>query len=251
MRLAQGAFELKTTDLQRTIKVLSSPVRRDILWGIWTNELPVSAILEKLDISGPTLSVHLAALRDAGLVTVRREGTKRWYRARPEAIAGVRRLFDETDKWGSGREHEEQRHAMESLQRVVVVTTEAACSVDDAFRAFTDARIYSAFVRGEVIIEGNQFAANLEIGQVVRGTYLHRCAPSLIIMEWDFDFKDIPLPGELRLAHLIITPNESGGSRLEITQFITSPEQEPYMISAWRYVLGCFAERIESVLAGS
>lgn len=238
-------------DLQRMIKVLSSPVRREILWHIWTAELPVSAILAKLTISGPTLSVHLAELRDTGLVTIRREGTKRWYRARPEAIAGIRRLFDETDKWGSAAEHEEQRHAVGGLQQVVVVTAEAVCSVEDAFRAFTDAKIYGAFVGGDVTIEGDKFAANLEIGQIVRGTYIHTDAPSLIVMEWDFDFEGIPLPGELRRAHLIIMPNASGGCQLEITQFISSPQQEPYMTSAWRYVLGCFTERIEGVLAAS
>jgi DNA-binding transcriptional ArsR family regulator/uncharacterized protein YndB with AHSA1/START domain len=235
-------------DVQRVIKVLGSPIRREILWRIWTTELPVAAILSKLDISGPTLSVHLAALRDAGLVTVRKDGTTRFYRARPEAMIGVRRLLDETDKWRSGRDHAEQKHASGSVQQVVLVATEAPCSVADAFRAFTDAKLYSAFVAGEVTIEDGQFAASLGIGQVVRGTYVHTAPPSLIVMEWDFDFNDIPMPGELRRAHLIITPTASRGCRLEIIQFITNPEQEPYMTSAWRYVLGCFSERIDAVL---
>jgi DNA-binding transcriptional ArsR family regulator/uncharacterized protein YndB with AHSA1/START domain len=235
-------------DVQRIIKVLGSPIRRDILWRIWATELPVAAILAKLDISGPTLSVHLATLRDAGLVTVRKEGTARYYRARPEAMAGVRRLFDETDKWSSAREHDEQKHAQGNLQQVVVVTAEAPCTTDDAFRAFTNAKLYSAVVEGEVVIDDDQFSAALGIGQVVRGTYLYKAPPSLIVMEWDFQFKDVPIPGEMRRAHLIITPTGAGRCRLEITQFIANSEQEPYMTSAWRYVLGCFSERIDSVL---
>jgi DNA-binding transcriptional ArsR family regulator len=239
---------LDTTDIQRVIKVLSSPLRREILWGIWSVELPVAAILARLAIAGPTLSVHLAALRDAGLVSVRKQGTTRYYRARPEALAGVRRLFDETDKWRSARDHHEQKHASGAVQHVAVVTTEAPCSVADAFRAFTDARLYSAFTQGDVSIEEGQFSAALGIGQVVRGTYLYAAPPSLIVMEWDFDFKEVPVPGALRRAHLIITPTHSGGCRLEINQFMTDPDQEPYMVSAWRYVLGCFSERIEAVL---
>lgn len=247
IRLDWG-IDQNAMDLQKVIKVLGSPIRREILWRIWTAELPVAAILARLDISGPTLSVHLAALRDAGLVTVRKEGTTRHYRARPEALAGIRRLFNETDRWGSAQDHEEQKHAWGSAQKVVVVTTEAPCSVEDAFRAFTDAKLYSAFIEGEVTINDGQFSASLGIGQEVRGTYLHTAAPSLIVMEWDFNFKDVPMPGELHRAHLIITPKGSGGCRLEITQFIASSDQEPYMTSAWRYVLGCFSERIEGVL---
>jgi DNA-binding transcriptional ArsR family regulator len=230
------------------MKVLGSPIRREILWRIWQTELPVAAILAKLDISGPTLSVHLAALRDAELVAVRKDGTVHYYRARPEAMAGVRRLFDETDKWGSGQEHPEQEHAAERLQQVVVVTTEAACSVEDAFRAFTDSKLYSAFTQGEVIIDGNQFSATVAMNQVVRGNYLYVAAPSLIVMEWDFDVKDIPVPGQLLRAHLIITPGSEGGCRLEINQFLNNPDQAPYMSAAWRFVLGCFTERIVDVL---
>ena len=35
----------------------------------------------------PAISQHLRVLKEAGLVTERREGTKRLYRARPETIA--------------------------------------------------------------------------------------------------------------------------------------------------------------------
>ena len=38
-------------------------------------------------------------LRNAGLLTERREGTRRLYRARPEGLAGLRRFLD--DMWAS------------------------------------------------------------------------------------------------------------------------------------------------------
>lgn len=239
---------MSAEDVQRAIKVLGSPLRREILWRIWSVELPVAAILAKLDITGPTLSVHLAALRDAGLVTVRKAGTARFYRARPEALADIRRLFNETDRWSSGREHDEQRHAVAELHQVVVVTTEAPCTVEEAFRAFNSAKIYSEFTRGEVTLQEGQFAASLGEGQVVRGSYLFTSAPTLIVMEWDFQFNDVPVPGELRRAHLVLTPKAGGGCRLEVTQFITNSDQAAYMVSAWRFVLGSFSERIEEIL---
>lgn len=239
---------MKQADIQRVIKVLGSPIRREILWRIWQTELPVAAILAKLGISGPTLSVHLAALRDAGLVTLRKEGTAHYYRARPEAMADIRRLLDETDKWGAAQEHPEQRLAAQSLQHVVIVTTEAPCSVEDAFRAFTESRLYSAFTQGDVTIDGSQFSATVAMNHVVRGNYLYVARPSLIVMEWDFDVRDVPVPGQMQRAHLIITPSVQGGCRLEINQFINDPAQEPYMSAAWRFVLGSFSDRIEAVL---
>jgi DNA-binding transcriptional ArsR family regulator len=38
-------------------------------------------------VTRPAISQHLRVLKEAGLVTERREGTKRLYRARPETIA--------------------------------------------------------------------------------------------------------------------------------------------------------------------
>jgi len=43
-------------------------------------ELSVSEIVEKLDLSQPTVSKHLKVLRDHGLVSVREDGQHRYYR---------------------------------------------------------------------------------------------------------------------------------------------------------------------------
>ena len=45
------------------------------------------------------VSQHLTVLRNAGLLTERRDGTRRMYRARPEGLAGLRRFLD--DMWAS------------------------------------------------------------------------------------------------------------------------------------------------------
>jgi len=43
----------------------------------------------------PAVSQHLRVLRDAGLVRVRKDGTRRLYTARPAALEGIVRFFDE------------------------------------------------------------------------------------------------------------------------------------------------------------
>ena len=70
------------TDVQRVLAALASPVRREILWRIWDDELPAGAIAAAFEVSAPTISEHLAVLRDAELVTMTVDGSFRRYRAR-------------------------------------------------------------------------------------------------------------------------------------------------------------------------
>jgi len=51
-------------------------------------------IAAEFTVSWPAVSQHLRVLKDAGLLTERREGTRRLYRARPEGLAGLRAFLD-------------------------------------------------------------------------------------------------------------------------------------------------------------
>ena len=57
-------------------------------------ERTASDIATHFPISRPAVSQHLRALEDAHLVTVRCEGTRRWYRARPEGLAELQRWVE-------------------------------------------------------------------------------------------------------------------------------------------------------------
>lgn len=46
-------------------------------------------------MSRTAISQHLTVLKNAGLLTERRDGTRRLYRARPDGLAGLRALLDE------------------------------------------------------------------------------------------------------------------------------------------------------------
>lgn len=77
------------------LKALAAPRRREILRLVRHDELSSGAIASRFDVTGPAISQHLGVLKDAGLVTERRDGTRRLYRARPEGIADVRRFVEE------------------------------------------------------------------------------------------------------------------------------------------------------------
>jgi DNA-binding transcriptional ArsR family regulator len=57
-------------------------------------ERSAGEIAAEFTVSWPAVSQHLRVLKDAGLLTERREGTRRLYRARPEGLADVRAFLD-------------------------------------------------------------------------------------------------------------------------------------------------------------
>lgn len=69
--------------------MLAEPRRRDILDLLRTGERAVGDLVEQLPLSQPTVSKHLKVLREAGLVEVRQDAQRRWYRLRPEPLAEI------------------------------------------------------------------------------------------------------------------------------------------------------------------
>ena len=62
-------------ELAEIFKILGEPTRVRILQALSVEELCVCDLYSALDLPQPKVSRHLAALRDAGVVAVRREGT--------------------------------------------------------------------------------------------------------------------------------------------------------------------------------
>lgn len=76
-------------------KALVEPHRRQILRLVRDDERTVGQIAEHFDISRPAISQHLRVLEDAALVTIRPDGTRRWYRARPEGFGELRSWIED------------------------------------------------------------------------------------------------------------------------------------------------------------
>jgi DNA-binding transcriptional ArsR family regulator len=68
-------------------KALADETRQKIMNLCCCASLSVNEIVEKLDVSQPTVSHHLAILREAGLVTIREEGKQTFYSLNQERIA--------------------------------------------------------------------------------------------------------------------------------------------------------------------
>jgi len=68
-------------------KAMSDETRQKIMNICCCETLSVNEIVEKLDVSQPTVSHHLAILREAGLVTAREEGKQTFYSLNQERVA--------------------------------------------------------------------------------------------------------------------------------------------------------------------
>ncbi|HWH35799.1 MAG TPA: metalloregulator ArsR/SmtB family transcription factor [Acidimicrobiales bacterium] len=73
-------------------EVLAQPVRRSILDRLRRGEHLVGELAEGLERPQPVISKHLRVLRQAGLVTVRVDGPRRWYGLRVDPL-------EEVDHW--------------------------------------------------------------------------------------------------------------------------------------------------------
>ena len=76
--------------MEAALKAIAEPRRRQILTLVRDEELPAGEIAAHFDVSRPAVSQHLNVLKEAGLVTERRNGTRRLYRARPEGLAELK-----------------------------------------------------------------------------------------------------------------------------------------------------------------
>ena len=87
--------------VQKTIKALSDPVRREILEGLKGGRLSAGEIGERFPISGAAISRHLSVLKEAGLIRDTREGKYIFYELSTSVL-------EEVLLWIAGLKGEEQ-----------------------------------------------------------------------------------------------------------------------------------------------
>ncbi|MDP9307689.1 MAG: metalloregulator ArsR/SmtB family transcription factor [Actinomycetota bacterium] len=81
--------------MEAALKAIAGPRRRQILTLVRDGELAAGEIAAHFDVTRPAVSQHLSVLKEAGLVSERRNGTKRLYRARPEGLAELKEFLEE------------------------------------------------------------------------------------------------------------------------------------------------------------
>ena len=77
------------------LRALADPHRRQILRLVQHTELPAGRIAANFTLTQQAVSQHIGVLKQAGLLTERREGTRRLYALHHESLEPVRELLSE------------------------------------------------------------------------------------------------------------------------------------------------------------
>lgn len=79
---------------QLALQALADPTRRQIFERLQKGPTSVGTLAGTLPISRPAVSQHLKILKDAGLVSERREGVRRIYGVEIRGLVELRRYLD-------------------------------------------------------------------------------------------------------------------------------------------------------------
>jgi DNA-binding transcriptional ArsR family regulator len=82
---------------------LADGTRRHLLEQLATADRAVSELMTGLDVSQAAVSQHLRVLREAGLVTARKQGRHRYYQLRPAALTELRDWLDDLERFWRAR----------------------------------------------------------------------------------------------------------------------------------------------------
>jgi len=224
-------------DVQRVLAALTSPVRRQILALIWDRELPAGEIAAACDVTAPTVSSHLAVLREAGLVTMTAQANFRRYRARQDVLRSLHTALAGSTKWTPADDIPEAALARAETRTAVVAQVDVDVDQATTFAACTDPEIYSRWMGVPVQIRDGRFTCTLEWGTRVEGVYERLDPPHLIALRWDFDDENVPIPGGAMTGYMRFSAID-GGTHVEVHQLLNAPEHAEFVESAWTLVLG-------------
>jgi DNA-binding transcriptional ArsR family regulator len=101
--------------MEAALRAIAETHRRQIIRLVWDDELSAGEIASHFDVSRPAISQHIGVLKEVGLVTERRNGTRRLYRASTDRLVELRTFLDEF--WGDRLEALKREAEREEKER--------------------------------------------------------------------------------------------------------------------------------------
>ncbi|HEV3229708.1 MAG TPA: metalloregulator ArsR/SmtB family transcription factor [Solirubrobacteraceae bacterium] len=97
-------------------EAIAQPKRREILRLLAAGERSAGEVASRFAVTQPAISQHLRVLREAGLISERREGTRRLYSVRAEGLSDLHSFLAEVlparlERLKQAAEEEERSHA--------------------------------------------------------------------------------------------------------------------------------------------
>ena len=119
LTITSAVTKMSAMDL---LTLVAEPSRREILSFLWSGERSAGDVAERMPVTFGAVSQHLRVLREAGVLEVRKDGRRRLYRVRREALGPLASVLEEMWTGNLRRlkataEFEEKRHARKRRSR--------------------------------------------------------------------------------------------------------------------------------------
>ena len=93
--MVRANLRLVDAYLQAGLDALADATRMEIFQKLSAGPIAVNELASMLPVTRPAVSQHLKVLKDVGLVTDTKTGTRRIYQLDPEGVARLRTHFDQ------------------------------------------------------------------------------------------------------------------------------------------------------------
>jgi uncharacterized protein YndB with AHSA1/START domain len=191
------------------LRALSDPRRRGILDLIREVELPAGEIARRFEVTRPAISQHLSVLRDAGLVSERRQGTRRFYRARSAGAAELRGWLDELA--------EAEESTVDEATQVADGVIERELRIDAApatvFAYWTDPAKMARWMGRQITLDprpGGEFRVDYNGSDIARGTFLEVDPPVRLVLTWGWEAAGDPTPPGASVVEITLVADGDG-----------------------------------------
>jgi DNA-binding transcriptional ArsR family regulator/uncharacterized protein YndB with AHSA1/START domain len=239
------------TDLDLLLRAIAHPIRREIVWLVWDQQLTAGELAARFDVTAPTVSQHLKLLREVGLVTVVADRAYRRYSARTERMAALRAALrpGQEDRQPPPRERPGAPPRAETFPCwEIVLRMGLATSPADAYRYFTDAESMIAWLGPSVSSDprpGGTCRCGFATGERVRARFLHLVPGELLLVEWDYDGEPAPESYGNRVIVSFRPAPGGSGTELEVRHLSYVPGSAQFYQTSWAE----FLARLQAAVA--
>ena len=242
------------------LRAIAEPRRREILRLVQDAELSSGEIAAHFEVTRPATSQHLRILADAGLVSVRRQGTRRLYRTRPEGLAELRAFLESF--WderlallarAAGEEEQRKKEGcpeMTSSGETGIIEREIRISAlpETVFPFFTEPDRMVQWMGISATLEprpGGVFRVSINGRGVARGEYVEVVPNSRVVFTWGWESEGNPIPPGSTTVEVSLV-EDGGGTILRFRHLGLPAEQRDGHAEGW----GHFLPRVAMVAEG-
>jgi len=222
-------------DPDALLRALAEPQRRRIVQLVGDGELPAGAIADQFAITPQAVSQHLRVLKDAGLLRERRDGTRRLYALRPEAIASVQAFPRRPVAVVAGPPARRRPGRREVSDDALTTSLRIAAAPDAVFPYLTDPKLLVRWMGdwADLVPEpGGTYAVDIG-GVPVRGL-VEVDPPRRVVFTWGVAGRDdLPVGGST--VEITLRP-DGAAAVVELVHRDLPPEERPKHAAGWDHL---------------